>query len=155
MKMIQKGGFRVCFQPITMLNCCTWEIGSYNTQQSRHNEHMHFCRKIRNMASTQKSLLWKFISQGADAEQWLCKAWSQADCSQLRRGALMSLSAQFLLLLTKHLRSRWTATMAGSRISLHTTTSPLASLTPSLLTLRGRWAWKYCNNSLKIITLQI
>ena len=29
---------RVCFQPITTLNCCTtcisWEIGSYNTQQS-------------------------------------------------------------------------------------------------------------------------
>ena len=38
MKMIQKGLLRVCFQPITMLNCCTtcisWEIGSYNTQQS-------------------------------------------------------------------------------------------------------------------------
>ena len=39
MKMIQRGLFRVCFYPITMLNCCTtctsWEIGSYNTQQSR------------------------------------------------------------------------------------------------------------------------
>ena len=38
MKMIQKVFFRVCFQPITTLNCCTtcisWEIGSYNTQQS-------------------------------------------------------------------------------------------------------------------------
>ena len=38
---------------ITMLNCCSscisWEIGSYNTQQSRHNEHMHFCREIHNM----------------------------------------------------------------------------------------------------------
>ena len=38
MKMTQKGFFRVCFQPITTLNCCTtcisWEIGSYNTQQS-------------------------------------------------------------------------------------------------------------------------
>ena len=47
MKMIQKGLFRVCFQPITMMNCCTTcilrEIGSYNTQQSRHNEHTHFC----------------------------------------------------------------------------------------------------------------
>ena len=36
-----------------MLYCCTtcisWEIGSYNTQQSRHNEHTHFCREIRNM----------------------------------------------------------------------------------------------------------
>ena len=46
MKMIQKGLFRVCFQPITMMNCCTtcilWEIGSYNTQQSRHKP--HFCR---------------------------------------------------------------------------------------------------------------
>ena len=53
MKMIQKGLFRVCFQPITMLNCCTtcisWEIRSYNTQQSRHNEHRHFCREILNM----------------------------------------------------------------------------------------------------------
>ena len=32
MKMIQRGLFRVCFQPITMLNCCTtrisWERGS-------------------------------------------------------------------------------------------------------------------------------
>ena len=50
MKMIQKGLFRVCFQPITMLNCCTtcisWEIRSYNTQQSRHNEHTHFCRNF-------------------------------------------------------------------------------------------------------------
>ena len=38
MKMIQKGLFRVCFQPITTLNWCTtcisWEIVSYNTQQS-------------------------------------------------------------------------------------------------------------------------
>ena len=38
MKMTQKRFFRVCFQPITTLNCCTtcisWEIGSYNTQQS-------------------------------------------------------------------------------------------------------------------------
>ena len=38
MKMTQKGSFRVCFQPITTLNCCTtcisWEIGAYNTQQS-------------------------------------------------------------------------------------------------------------------------
>ena len=38
MKMIQKVFFRVFFQPITTLNCCTtcisWEIGSYNTQQS-------------------------------------------------------------------------------------------------------------------------
>ena len=50
MKMIQKGLFRVCFQPITTLNCCTtcisWEIGSYNTQKSRHNEHTHFCRNF-------------------------------------------------------------------------------------------------------------
>ena len=41
------------FNGNTMLNCCTtcisWEIGSYNTQQSRHNEHTHFCREIRNM----------------------------------------------------------------------------------------------------------
>ena len=33
-----------------MLNCCTtcisWEIGSYNTQQSRHTEHTHFCRNF-------------------------------------------------------------------------------------------------------------
>ena len=40
MKLIQKGLFRVCFQPITMLNICTtcnsWEIGSYNTQQCLH-----------------------------------------------------------------------------------------------------------------------
>ena len=40
MKMIQRGLFRVCFQPITMLNICTtcisWEIGSYNTQQCLH-----------------------------------------------------------------------------------------------------------------------
>ena len=53
MKMTQKGLFRVCFQPITTLNCCTtcisWEIGSYNTQQSPHNEHTQFCREIRNM----------------------------------------------------------------------------------------------------------
>ena len=50
MKMIQKGLFRVCFQPITMLNCYTTcisrEIGSYNIWQSRHNEHTHFCREI-------------------------------------------------------------------------------------------------------------
>ena len=48
MKMIQKGFFRVCFQPITTLNCCatciSWEIGSYHTQKSHHNEHTHFCR---------------------------------------------------------------------------------------------------------------
>ena len=53
MKMIQKDLFRVCFQPITTLNCCTTcisgKIGSYNTQQSRHNEHTHFCREKRNM----------------------------------------------------------------------------------------------------------
>ena len=55
MKMIQKGLFRVFFNQFngnTMLNCCTtcipWEIGSYETQQSRHNEHMQFCRKICN-----------------------------------------------------------------------------------------------------------
>ena len=56
MKMIQKGLFRVCFQPITMLNCCTtcisWEIGSYNTQQSRHNEHTHFCRNFAAKSAT-------------------------------------------------------------------------------------------------------
>ena len=50
MKMIQRGLFRVCFHPITMLNCCTicisWEIGSYNTQQSRHDEHPQFCREM-------------------------------------------------------------------------------------------------------------
>ena len=38
MKKVQRGLFRVCFQPITTLNCCTtcisWEIGSYNTKQS-------------------------------------------------------------------------------------------------------------------------
>ena len=26
--------------------CISWEIGSYNTQQSRRNEHMHFCRNF-------------------------------------------------------------------------------------------------------------
>ena len=38
------------FNGNTMLNCCTtcisWEIGSYNTQQSRHTEHTHFCRNF-------------------------------------------------------------------------------------------------------------
>ena len=52
------------------------------------------------------------------------------------------------LLLTNYICYRWTATMAGSRTSLHTTTSPLDSLTPSLLTPRGRWAvtsiWVHC-----------
>ena len=63
MKMIQKGLFRVCFQPITMLNCCTtcisWEIGSYNTQQSRHNEHTHFCRNF-----VAKSAIWFSENEG-------------------------------------------------------------------------------------------
>ena len=63
---------RVCFQPITMLNCCTtcisWEIGSYNTQQSHHNEHTHFCREIRNMIFRKRGgrleLFQKFIRFG-------------------------------------------------------------------------------------------
>ena len=63
MEMIQKGLFRVCFQPITMLNCCTtcisWEIGSYNTQQSRHNEHTHFCRNF-----VAKSSIWFSEDEG-------------------------------------------------------------------------------------------
>ena len=63
MKMVQKGLFRVCFQPITMMNCCTtcifWEIGSYNTQQSRHNEHTHFCRTY-----VAKSAIWFFENEG-------------------------------------------------------------------------------------------
>ena len=63
MKIIQKGLFRVCFQPITMLNCCTtcisWEIGSYNTKQSRHNEHTHFCRNF-----VAKSAIWFSKDEG-------------------------------------------------------------------------------------------
>ena len=63
MKMIQTGLFRVCFQPITTLNCCTtcisWEIGSYNTQQSRHNEHTHFCRNF-----VAKSAIWFSENEG-------------------------------------------------------------------------------------------
>ena len=36
MKMTQRGFFRVCFQPITTLNCCTTciSIGSYNAHNS-------------------------------------------------------------------------------------------------------------------------
>ena len=72
--MIQKGLFRVCFQPITMLNCCTtcisWEIGSYNTQQSRHNEHTHFCREIRNMIFRKwgggSEAVWNFSKNESD-----------------------------------------------------------------------------------------
>ena len=60
---IQKGLFRVCFQPITMLNSCTtcisWEIGSYNTQQSHHNEHTHFCRNF-----VAKSAIWFSENEG-------------------------------------------------------------------------------------------
>ena len=67
MKMIQKGLFRVCFQPITMMNCCTtcilWEIGSYNTQQSRHNEHMHFCRNF-----VAKSAIWFSENEGGESK---------------------------------------------------------------------------------------
>ena len=41
-----------------MLNCCTtcisWEIESYNTQQSRHNEHTHFCRNFRKWGGDQR-----------------------------------------------------------------------------------------------------
>ena len=63
MKMIQRGLFRACFQPITMLNCCTtcisWEIGSYNTQESRHTEHTHFCRNF-----VAKSATWFSENEG-------------------------------------------------------------------------------------------
>ena len=65
MKIIQKGLLRVCFQLITMLNCCTtcisWEIGSYNTQQSHHNEHTHFCRTF-----VAKSAIWFSENEGGD-----------------------------------------------------------------------------------------
>ena len=66
MKMIPKGGFRVCFQPITMLNCCTtcisWEIGSCNTQQSHHNQHTHFCRNF-----VARSAIWFSENEGGGA----------------------------------------------------------------------------------------
>ena len=46
-----------------MLNICTtcnsWEIGSYKTQQSRHNEHTHFCRNF-----VMKSAIWFSENEG-------------------------------------------------------------------------------------------
>ena len=63
--MIQNSLFRVCFQPTTMLHCCTtcisWEIGSYNTQQSHHNEHTPCCRNF-----VVKSVIWFFRKCGGD-----------------------------------------------------------------------------------------
>ena len=51
------------FNRNTMLNCCTtcisWEIGSYNTQQSRHTEHTHFCRNF-----VAKSATWISENEG-------------------------------------------------------------------------------------------
>ena len=51
------------FNGNTMLNCCTtcisWEIGSYNTQQSRHTEHTHFCRNF-----VAKSATWFSENEG-------------------------------------------------------------------------------------------
>ena len=79
MKMIQKGLFRVCFHPITMLNICTtcisWEIGSYNTQQSLHmnvrtfvailsrNPHYNF-PKMRGGVKGRLELFLKFVRFG-------------------------------------------------------------------------------------------
>ena len=55
------------FQPITILNCCTtcisWEIGSYNTQQSRHTEHTHFCRNF-----VAKSATWFSENEGGGSK---------------------------------------------------------------------------------------
>ena len=55
------------FNGNTMLNCCTtcisWEIGSYNTQQSRHNEHTHFCRNF-----VAKSAIWFSENEGGGSK---------------------------------------------------------------------------------------
>ena len=51
------------FNGNTMLNWCTtcisWEIGSYNTQHSRHTEHTHFCRNF-----VAKSATWFSENEG-------------------------------------------------------------------------------------------
>ena len=55
------------FNGNTMLNCCTtcisWEIGSYNTQQSRHTEHTHFCRNF-----VAKSATWFSENEGGGSK---------------------------------------------------------------------------------------
>ena len=71
------------FNGNTMLNCCTtcisWEIGSYNTQQSRHTEHTHFCRNF-----VAKSATW-LVGDMWD-KWWLGVIWCCC-CWRMRGGA--------------------------------------------------------------------